>query len=101
MVHYCFIKDSSAIQSVFKLLYLLARVADGAESPLQGIEVIHLLETDDVGLVPDELLQDPPPPHGPAERLTGTGHKVVTLGAQRLGQEVPLKHPHTALTRRS
>ena len=60
-------------------MHSLAKVADGAEGPLQGVEVVHLLQTDDVGLVSDQLLQYPPPPHSPAQRLGRTLHKLVAL----------------------
>ena len=60
-------------------LHSLAKVADGAQGPLQGVEVVHLLEADDVGLVSDQLLQYPPPPHGPAQRLGWALHKLVAL----------------------
>ena len=40
----------------------LPDVADGAERPLERAEVVHLLETDHVRRVPQQLLQYPPPP---------------------------------------
>ena len=76
----------------------LAQVAYGAQGPLQGVEVVHLLQTDDVRLVSDELLQDPPPPHSPAQGLGRALHKLVPLGAQGLWQVVPLQHSNTAAT---
>ena len=38
-----------------------AGVTHGAEGPLQEVEVVHLLQADDVGVLGQELLQDPPP----------------------------------------
>ena len=38
-----------------------AGVTHGAEGPLQEGEVVHLLQADDVGVLGQELLQDPPP----------------------------------------
>ena len=60
-------------------MHSLAKVADGAQGPLQGVEVVHLLQADDVGLVSDQLLQYPPPPHSPAQSLSRALHKLVTL----------------------
>ena len=60
-------------------MHSLAKVADGAQGPLQGVEVVHLLETDDVWLVSNQLLQYPPPPDVPAQSLGRALHKLVAL----------------------
>ena len=71
----------------------LARVANTFECLDHEPGMVQLLETDHVRIVSDDLLQHPPPTDTPVECLLVTLDKVVILGAEGLGQHVPLQHP--------
>ena len=86
--------------------YSPAGVADAGEGGGNEGEVVHLLQTDHVRLVDDDLLQDPPPPAGPVQgpgvrqlklvNFSSDGCKYLAVYSVRslvitLGQYVPLE----------
>ena len=71
----------------------LARVADTFESLDHQLGMVQLLETDHIRIMSDDLLQHPPSPDTPVKCILMTPDKVVILGAEGLGQHIPLHHP--------
>ena len=99
------VEESTAVRAVIVLHVETGRVglghepplvAEAGEDPLQQPVVVHLLQADDVWAVPDDLVDDPPPPALPVQAGAG-GHEVVHGGAEGLGQHVPLHHHHRPL----
>ena len=79
------VEESAAVRAVIVLHVETGRVglghepplvAEAGEDPLQQPVVVHLLQADDVWAVPDDLVDDPPPPALPVQAGAG-GHEVV------------------------
>ena len=60
--------------------------------------MVHLLEADYVGVLGQELLQDPPTSRRPEQSSRVTSDQLVALRAETLRQVVPLQHPDTVLS---
>lgn len=73
------------------LVQEFSRIANALESLEHELGMVELLETDDVRVVSDDLLQHPPSSEAPVECFRQAPDKVVILGAEGLGQDVPLE----------